>query len=401
MKGDMGRKKAEEENVKKENIPENIVSTFSFLEDINKNYAAFKSKKVTIKVIDSGSPALNDIMNIGGYPRGRVTHIYGPEGSGKSFLCMEAAKNCLRDDPNSFVVWFDAEHSFSYDWAQQMGIWSPDAKKNRMLVLPYTDGVDIFEAIYGKLVKQRMGGTKKTAPGILDKVIDGELNCPLIVIDSIASIITPREKSSPVGSVTVSALAGFLTNELRRISENVEKAKTSLILINQVRESMEEWGDKYHHPGGQNLKHQMSINVYMEKINRQEALILADENDKNTLIGRKVNLTVKKSRFGPAPKTCTTTLLFSKGGEYNDIGVVNPELEILDIAVREGVVKKGGSWYTLPDGQRAQGLKGAQELLNNNNELLSSILKQIEERRGIFSRKGDSIIVEENINQNE
>jgi len=365
----------------------NIEKTFSFLEKINKDYAGFISKKSSIEVIDSGSPNINAMIGIGGFPKGRISHIFGPQGSGKSFLSLVAAKNALDADPDAYVVWIDAERSFTYDWAEKMGIWSPDPEKNRMLIIKTSDGVEIFEAIYGKIKKEKFG-SKKIANGILDEINAGNLKCPLIVIDSLASIISPREKMSPVGGLTVSALAGFLTSEIRRVSDLLEQSKTAMILINQVRQNLDEvYGEKYHHPGGENIKHQMSLNIYLEKRTGVDDLILNVEKDKNTLLGQKVKAVLKKSRFGPAPKTCETTFLFTEGAGYDKIGIINTDLEILSLAVEANlIVKAGAGWYTLPTGDKVQGDKKVQEYFKENPDFLEEL------KTKLFQKNNDGTV---------
>ncbi len=393
----MVKKKIEPEKTKKiEPNKTDIQSVFSFLDKINSNYSAFNSKKVSISVIDTGSPAINNAIGINGIPRGRVTHIYGPQGSGKSFLSMLASKEALEEDLNSYVVWFDAEHSFNFEWAEKMGIWSKDPTKNRMMVIPGSDGVEIFESIYGKIKKERFA-SKKMAPGILDRIMEGALNCPLIVIDSVASIITPKEKAAPVGSVTVSALAGFITAELRRISENIEKANVALLLINQVRQNMDPYGDTYHHPGGENLKHQISLNLYCERQNSIDGLILAEDSNRDTLLGQKVKVVVKKSRFSPTPRSAITTLLFSEGAGYDKIGIVDVEIEIIALATKLGLLQRGGSWFTLPNGEKFQGEIKVQEQLRNNPEMLQQLINGIKNHKSSIQVKGGIVEVEERI----
>lgn len=378
-----------------------IEETFSFLEKINKDYAGFNSKPTRISVIDTGSPNINNMIGIGGFPRGRISQVYGPFGSGKSFLSMIAMKNALEEDTDVFGVWIDAERSFSYDWAKKMGIWSDD-KKNRLLVIKKSDGIDVFEAIYGRIKKEKFG-SKKVANGILDEVIAGNLKCPIIVIDSVASIIAPREKNAPVGGLTVSALAGFLTSEIRRISDSLEEAKTALILINQVRQNLEEdfSGEKFHFPGGENLKHQISLNLYLEKISRADSLVLAEEGDKNTILGQQVKVTLKKNRFGPFPKNCTTTFLFAENEEYPTIGIINYELEIVSLCVAYKIINKGGPWYSLPNGEKFQGDKKVSEYLKENPDVLEYLKNEIRKTKGVSLSNNGEVIVEEKLNNND
>jgi len=388
-----------EVEIKEVKTKPNIEQTFSFLEKINKDYAGFNSKKTAISVIDTGSPNINDMIGLGGFPRGRISHIYGPQGSGKSFLSLIAAKNALKADPNAYVVWIDTERSFTYAWAEKMGIWSEDPAKNRILVIKKTDGVDIFETIYGRIKKDKFG-SKKVANGVLDEIIAGNLNCPLIVIDSLASIVSPKERSSPIGGVTVSALSGFLTVEIRRISDILEESGTAMILINQVRQTMsdEMFGDKYHHPGGENIKHQMSLNLYLEKRNSMDSLILNSDGDRNTIIGQKVKAVLKKSRFGPAPKSCETTFLFSEGAGYNEIGIINTDLEILSLAVDKNLIIKGGAgWYTMPSGEKLQGDKKVQEYMSENPEFLEKLKEDLNNLNKFKKNTDGTITVEEKL----
>lgn len=389
-----GKKQQEDSNFETEEKSisnnEKLKQMLNIFKNQDKNYAAFKQKKTIVNAIDSGSPNINEAINIGGFPGGRTSQIFGPQGSGKSFLSLIAAKNAIEAKPNSIVVWFDAERSFNYDWAKTLGVYDEDPEKNHLIIIKATDGIEIFERLYGRVKKDKFAGSKKVELGILDHIIAGTLECSLIVIDSIASIITPKEKLSVVGSLTVSALAGFLTTELKRLSEDLEKSGAALILINQVRQNLgEEYGDRYHSPGGESLQHALSVNLYIERINRMDALILTDEKDRNTLIGQRVKVVVKKSRFGPAPRACETTFLFSPGAGYDKIGIVNADLEILGLAVKHGIVAKGGAgWYTLPNGKKMQGDLAVQEEFKNDPELLKEITQKL------YS-KGNSILNED------
>jgi recombination protein RecA len=385
---------------KPESNNEKLKKMFDLFKQQDKNYAAFKQKRTVIRCINSGSPNINEAIGIGGFPGGRISQVYGLMGSGKSFLCMIVAKEAIKARPDSIVVWFDAERSFNYEWAEKLGIWSRDPDNTNLMLIKATDGIEIFERIYGKVKKDRFG-CKKTEPGILDHVIEGRLNCSLIVIDSIASIITPKEKLSVIGSQTIGALSGFLTAELRRISEDLEKSGVALLLINQVRETIGDEFERYHSPGGCNLQHQISVNIFLERIGRMDALILTNEKDKNTLIGQKVKVVIKKTRFGPAPRACETTFLFAEGAGYDQIGIVDADLEILELAVKHGIVAKGGAgWYTLPNGKKMQGDKAVQEEFKNDPELLESITKQLYSKGTTILNEDGTFTIEENFDNN-
>lgn len=382
----MGRQKKDKET-KEDNSnssSNSLEDAFSLFADMDKSYAAFGSEKSVIDVVDSGSPAINNVIGIGGYPRGRITHIYGPQGSGKSFLAMIGMYNALKDDPTAVGVWFDVENSFCYDWAKKFGIWNEDPKKSRVKVIKTTKGREIFERIVGKIVKKQYG-SEKVADGILDYVNNGKLNCPMIVIDSIAEIVCPREEDAPVGGLTVAALPGFLTAELKRVGFLLEQSNVALVCINQVRQTLDEGeqrrNGKYHSPGGENLAHKMSVNIFIERIFGKESLILTDPKDNNSLIGQKVRVVIKKSRFGPAPRSCETTLLFTEGAGYDKIGVVNKEIEIIDLAVAAGVIQKGGAWFGLPDGSKHCGATKVQEYMAEHPGMAENFLKLIKESK--------------------
>jgi len=351
----MGRPKSDKtiEKEAKEEENDATISAVEIFEEMDRNFAGFQMKSSQIQTIDSGSPALNHAMGLSGYPRGRITHIYGPEGAGKSFLAMIAVRNALQDDPKARAVWFDAESSFTSEWAIKFGIWDADPKKSKIRVIKGNKGAEIFERLVGKISKDGFGRPKKTKDGLVDYIKSGALNCPIIVIDSLADIISPREETAPVGGLTYAGLAGFLSSELKRLSALLEETNTALICINQVRQNIDETAQKrngkYHFPGGENLAHKMSINLLCDKVYAKEGIIYTDPTGKdiNTIIGRKTSITIKKSRFGPAPKTCQTTLIFTEGGGYDKIGIGDYEKEIIDIAIKFDLIKGGGAWCTL------------------------------------------------------
>lgn len=382
----MARPKKDREISKEENsgASSSLEDAFAIFADMDKSYAAFGSEKSIIDVIDTGSPAINNAIGIGGYPRGRITHIYGPQGSGKSFLAMIGIYFAVKDDPTAIAVWFDVENSFNYDWAKKLGIWNEDPKKSKIKVIKTTKGREIFERIVGKIVKKQYG-SEKVQDGILDYANQGKLNCPIIVIDSIAEIVCPREEDAPVGGLTVAALPGFLTAELKRVGFLLEQSNIALVCINQVRQTLDEGeqrrNGKYHSPGGENLAHKMSVNIFIERIFNKDTLILTDPKDTNTLIGQRVKVVIKKSRFGPAPRSCETTLLFTEGAGYDKIGIVNREMEIIDLAVDAGIIQKGGAWFVLPDGSKHQGANRVQEYMIQHPGMDEEFLKLIKESK--------------------
>lgn len=283
------KKQASTETTKATSLDASLEAFEEFEKDFGDS--GFKLNKPIIETIDTGSPALNHAICIPGYPKGRITHVYGPEGAGKSFLAMLAVANALEEDPKAIGIWFDAESSFTTDWGLKLGIWNPDPKKSRLKVIKGNKGKDIFEKIVGKIVKDGFGNAKKAKDGLIDYIKSGKIICPIIVIDSIADIMAPKEVNAPVGGLTVAALPGFLTAELKRVNFLLEEVNTSMICINQVRETLDEFAQKrdgkYHSPGGKNLAHKMSLNIYIDKIYSKDAVIYTNPDDESTMIGRK------------------------------------------------------------------------------------------------------------------
>lgn len=365
-------KKEKPELPKPQTQDEAISNALKIFDDMDKNYSAFKGKEVELKVVDTGSPNINAAIKIGGYPRGRMTQIYGPYGSGKTFLAMCACANAIKDDPTSFAIWFDAEHSFNIEWATKLGLYNEDPKKNRIKVIKGNRGITIFERLVGKIRKDKFG-VKKIEDGIIDYIKKGALNCPIIVIDSLASIISPKEEEAPVGGITVAGLPYFLNNELKRAVSLIEESDVALVCLNQVRQSIGDNYEQYHFPGGETWKHLISLNLYVERSNSKDNLICLEEGNKNTLIGQKVNVLVEKNRFGPVPRRCQTTLLFSEGLNYKQIGIVNIEEEIVEQACEAGLIEKGGAWYKLPSGDSFQGMDKLTEYYKQNTYELNEL----------------------------
>jgi len=216
----MAKKKIEEDTNIENNSLEQSLDVF---DTFDKDFAGFTIKQAEINTIDTGSPSLNYAIGINGYPRGRITQLYGPNGAGKTFMAMLAIKNALDADPTAVAVWFDAENSFPCDWGKKFGTWDEDPKKSRTKVIKGNKGKDIFERIVGKITKDGFGNVKKVKDGLVDYVKNKKLNCPIIVIDSLADIISPREEAAPVGGLTVAALPGFLTAELKRTASLIEE----------------------------------------------------------------------------------------------------------------------------------------------------------------------------------
>jgi len=357
--------------------------------------SAFKPKKTKVEVISTGSPALNDITMVNGWPRGRIVHLFGPFGGGKTFISMIAAKNALDADPDNFVIWFDAENTFEYKWAENLGIWDPKlydeetgVDNNRLRVIPVNHGVSIFERLSGKIREKKIGKIKqayKAVPGYIDLIIEGKMKCPLVVLDSLAAIVPPGEDTSPVGKANIALLSRFLPIEFRRLATPLYKSGATLMCINQVTTNIGGWGDEFGFSGGEKLKHWISLNIFVDKVNRKESKILTIKDQAESVIGQTVKFVIKKNKFGPYPRSCEVKVLTLAGTEYtgkvyNQIGFVDTEEEWIDLAASYGVVTKGGAWFSFGE-ERFQGKAKFATFLKDNPDHLEAIKLSIQEAK--------------------
>lgn len=364
-------------------------------EEVLGDTSAFKKKKTDINTISTSSPLLNDLCVIGGLPRGRIVQFYGPFGGGKTFLAMLTAKQALDADPTAQVIWIDAESTFDYEWAEKVGIWfselcQPDPEtgklidRNRLRVYPINDGKKIFKIISGEVKVSSMGKANKT-PGLLDLAQNKTINCPLIVIDSLAAIIPPGEDTAAIGKQNMALLPRFLPIEFRRMSVPLTQADVCLLCINQVTTNIgDPYADKFSFSGGEKLKHWLSLNIFIDKMNSKEGKILTEKDNLDTSIGQKVKFIIKKSKFGPYPRSCLSKVCFIDGEDYEGkeykTGIAEVEQEWIELGIHYDVIKQGGAWYNF-EGQRFQGIDNFVAALKSNEEMLNSIIQKINEAK--------------------
>jgi recombination protein RecA len=280
--------------------------------------------------ISTGSLALDNALSSGGLPKGRIIQYYGPPGSGKTLLAMLAIKQAQMEDASADQVFIDAEQTFDASWAESLGI---DTSR---IILIYGDtsvnGRKCFELLLG--VPKEDAKTHilkgKSKEGLLDKIISKELDINLIVLDSLGSIIPPGEDTSAVGKMNMALLSRFLTTTLRKLSLDVSKANIPFIIINHKKASMDMYGSDHTYSGGNTYSHFLSANVYFEAVNRADAKILDEKDNK---IGQTIRATVEKSKFGPWPRKCEFKVDFS-------IGVIDVHEEIASLALDYDIVKK-------------------------------------------------------------
>lgn len=283
-----------------------------------------------LPVISSSSLILDDALSSGGLPMGRLIQYYGAPGSGKTLMAMLAIKEAQLQDPEAQQVFIDAEQTFSPTWAEALGL-----DTTKIIIVDgdtAVNGRKCFEMVLGvpKEDTKTHALKGKAKEGLLDKIMSGEFNINMIVLDSLGSIIPPGEDVSAVGKMNMALLARFLTTTFRKLSLEVSKAKVPFIIINHKKANMDPYGVDHTFSGGNTYSHFLSANVYFEPVNRADAKILDEKENK---IGQTIRATIEKSKFGPWPRKCEFKVDFG-------IGIIDKHEEIAQLALDYSVVTK-------------------------------------------------------------
>lgn len=283
-----------------------------------------------LPVISTGSYALDDALSSGGLPKGRLIQFYGAPGSGKTLMAMLAIKEAQEADPSAQQMFIDAEGTFDAGWASILGL---DVSK--IIVVDGETAVigrTCFEMILGvpKEDKKTHELVGKSKEGLLDKIMNGEFNINMIVLDSLGAIIPPGEDISVVGKMNMALLARFLTTTFRKLSLDVNRSDVTFIVINHKKANMDPYGVDHSFSGGNTYAHFLSANVYFEAVARADAQILDNKDQK---IGHTMRATIEKSKFGPYPRKCEFKVNFG-------IGVIDRHEEIAQLAVDYNVIQK-------------------------------------------------------------
>lgn len=286
-----------------------------------------------LPAIPTGSLALDDALSSGGNPKGRLIQYYGPPGSGKTLMAMIAIKEAQAEDPDAQQVFIDAEQTFDPTWAEALGL-----DTSRIILVngdTAVNGRKCFEMILGVPKEDTKTHVLKgkSKEGLLDKIVSGEFNINMIVLDSLGSIIPPGEDVSAVGKMNMALLARFLTTTFRKLSLDVSKSQVPFIIINHKKANMDPYGVDHTYSGGNTYAHFLSANVYFEAVNRADARILDEKENK---IGQTIRATVEKSKFGPWPRKCEFKVDFG-------IGVIDRHEEIAQLSLDYNVVSKPSS----------------------------------------------------------
>lgn len=287
-----------------------------------------------IDVIPSGSISLDVALGIGGYSKGRIIEIFGPESSGKTTFALHAIAEAQKKGGRAAFI--DAEHSLDPQYAAKLGVNIND------LLLSQPDNGEQALEICEALVRS------------------GAIS--IIVIDSVAALVPQAEIEGEMGDSHMGLQARLMSQALRKLSGVINKTNTIAIFINQLREKVGVmFGNPETTPGGRALKFYSSIRL---DIRRAEQI-----KDGENIVGNKTNIKVVKNKMAPPFKTCSVDIMYGEG--------VSKTGEIVDLASEAKIVDKSGAWFAYKGEKLGQGKENVKEMLKNNSELRNELEAKI------------------------
>jgi recombination protein RecA len=289
-----------------------------------------------VEVIPTGSIALNVALGVGGYPKGRIIEIYGPESSGKTTLAIHAIAEVQK--AGGIAAFIDAEHAFDRFYAANLGV-----DIDNLYISQPDNGEQALE-IAEQLIRS--------------SAID------LVIVDSVAALTPKKEIEGDMGDSAVGLQARLMSQALRKLTSTISKTNTTCIFINQLREKI---GMMFGNPetttGGNALKFYASVRLDIRKVTTLK--------DGDTPIGNQVRVKVVKNKVAPPFRKAEFEITFGEG--ISKVG------EIVDLGVEYNIIKKSGSWFSYGDSRLAQGRDATKELLKDNPELCEELEAKIME----------------------
>ena len=294
---------------------------------------------IEVETTSSGSLALDIALGVGGYPKGRIIEIFGPESSGKTTIALQAIAEVQKNGGRAAFI--DAEHALDPVYAKNLGV-----NINELLLSQPDTGEQALE--------------------ICDALVKSEA-VDLVVIDSVAALVPQAEIDGEMGDSHVGLQARLMSQALRKLSGSMNKTKTTAIFINQLREKVGiMFGNPETTPGGRALKFYSSIRLDVRK---GEQLKSGDQ-----VYGNKTNIKVVKNKVAPPFKTASVDILYGEG--------VSREGEIVDLASDLAIIEKSGAWYSYQGEKIGQGRDNVRTLLKQDRKLAIEIENKIREHYG-------------------
>lgn len=293
-----------------------------------------------ISTVSTGSLALDNALGVGGYPRGRIIEVYGPESSGKTTLALHAVAEIQKR--GGTAAYIDAENAMDPQYASALGVNIDDL----LLSQPDTgeQGLEIADAL--------------VSSGAID----------LVVIDSVAALVPRAEIEGEMGDSHVGLQARLMSQALRKLSGTINKTKTIAIFINQIREKVGiMFGNPETTPGGRALKFYSTIRL---EVRRAEQI-----KEGTNAVGNRTRIKVVKNKVAPPFKTAEVDIMYGKG--------ISQRGELIDMGVEKDIVHKSGSWYSYNDERIGQGRENAKKFLADHPDIEAKLRHEVREAYGM------------------
>ncbi len=293
-----------------------------------------------ISTVSTGSLALDNALGVGGFPRGRIVEIYGPESSGKTTVALHAVAEVQKQ--GGTAAYIDAENAMDPEYAKALGVNIDDL----LLSQPDTgeQGLEIADAL--------------VSSGAVD----------IVVVDSVAALVPRAEIEGEMGDAHVGLQARLMSQALRKLSGSINKTKTIALFINQIREKVGiMFGNPETTPGGRALKFYATIRL---EIRRAEQI-----KDGTDVIGNRTKIKVVKNKVAPPFKVALVDIMYGHG--------ISQTGELVDMAVDKDIIDKSGSWYSYGDERIGQGRENAKTYLADNPEKMDEIRKLVRDAYGM------------------
>ena len=332
------------------------------LKKIEKNFGKGSVMKLgekadqQISTVPSGSLALDVALGVGGYPRGRIIEVYGPESSGKTTVALHAIAEVQKQGGTAAFI--DAEHALDPAYAKKLGVNIDEL----LLSQPDTgeQGLEIADAL--------------VSSGAID----------IIVIDSVAALVPRAEIDGEMGDTHVGLQARLMSQALRKLSGTINKTKTIAIFINQIREKVGVmFGNPETTPGGRALKFYATVRL---EVRRSEQLKQGSD-----IVGNRTKIKVVKNKVAPPFKVAEIDIMYGEG--------ISQERELLDMAVDVDLVDKSGAWYSYNGERIGQGRENVKNYMKDHPEMVRELLVKVRDAYGIGD--GSTIEVTENTGETE
>ena len=315
-------------------------------QDINKEYGEGSimrlggTASLDVEAISTGCLSLDMALGVGGVPKGRIIEVFGPESSGKTTLALHIVAECQKNGGSAAFI--DVENALDPIYAENLG-----CKPDEWLV--------------------SQPDTAEQALDILQKLLEtGALD--VIVIDSVAALVPRKELEGQIGDLTVGLQARLMSQALRKLSGPINKSRTCVVFINQIREKIGVmFGSPETTPGGRALKFYSSVRLDIRRI--------AAIKEGTDMTGNRTRVKVVKNKVAPPFKMTEFDIMYGKGISY--------EGDLLDLALQGGIVEKMGSWFSYKGNKIAQGREKVKILLQSDDKLLKSVLSDVKNYLGL------------------